>query len=408
VHIEVKMPDIGLDEVEVTEVLVKVGEEIELDQALITVEGDKASMEIPAPISGIVKDIIIKIGEKVTTSSVIMIFKSNDLNSIKNKKDFNYIKTEKKLSDNVLEEKDIKKNVLIHATPVIRRLARYLNIDLKNIIPSGPKNRILKEDIELYIKKNNALKKNSFNIDENNIEGFHKNPFKEISITNIQKIVGKNLHQNWINIPHVTQFDEVNITLLEEFRQKYNSQKKQKNNVFSNITILPFIIKTVAYALLEFPIFNSSLSSNKKTIFLKKYVNVGIAVDVEHGLFVPVLKNVDKKNIENLSSELIFLSNKARENKLNESDMKDGCFTISNLGGIGGSWFSPIINSPEVAILGVSKATIKPLWNGKEFIPSLMLPLSLSYDHRVINGADAARFLTFIGKLLSDIRFLIM
>jgi pyruvate dehydrogenase E2 component (dihydrolipoamide acetyltransferase) len=408
VHIEVKMPDIGLDEVEVTEVLVKVGEKIELDQGLITVEGDKASMEIPAPISGIVKDIIIKIGDKVTTSSVIMIFKSNDLNFIKNKKDFNYIKTEKKLSDNFLEEKDIKKNILIHATPVIRRLARHLNIDLKNVIPSGPKNRILKEDVELYIKKNNDLNKNAFNTDENNIKSFHKNPFKEISITNIQKTVGKNLHQNWINIPHVTQFDEVNITLLEEFRQNYNSQKKQKNNVFSNITILPFIIKTVAHALLKFPIFNSSLSSNKKSIFLKKYVNVGVAVDVEHGLFVPVLKNVDKKNIESLSSELIFLLNKARENKLNESDMKDGCFTISNLGGIGGSWFSPIINAPEVAILGVSKAIIKPLWNGKEFIPSLMLPLSLSYDHRIINGADAARFLTFIGKLLSDIRFLIM
>ncbi|WP_295164615.1 2-oxo acid dehydrogenase subunit E2 [uncultured Buchnera sp.] len=407
-HIEVKMPDIGLDEVEVTEVLVKVGEKIELDQGLITVEGDKASMEIPAPISGIVKDIIIKIGDKVTTSSVIMIFKSNDLNFIKNKKDFNYIKTEKKLSDNFLEEKDIKKNILIHATPVIRRLARHLNIDLKNVIPSGPKNRILKEDVELYIKKNNDLNKNAFNTDENNIKSFHKNPFKEISITNIQKTVGKNLHQNWINIPHVTQFDEVNITLLEEFRQNYNSQKKQKNNVFSNITILPFIIKTVAHALLKFPIFNSSLSSNKKSIFLKKYVNVGVAVDVEHGLFVPVLKNVDKKNIESLSSELIFLLNKARENKLNESDMKDGCFTISNLGGIGGSWFSPIINAPEVAILGVSKAIIKPLWNGKEFIPSLMLPLSLSYDHRIINGADAARFLTFIGKLLSDIRFLIM
>lgn len=402
------MPDIGLDEVEVTEVLVKVGEKIELDQGLITVEGDKASMEIPAPISGIVKDIIIKIGDKVTTSSVIMIFKSNDLNFIKNKKDFNYIKTEKKLSDNFLEEKDIKKNILIHATPVIRRLARHLNIDLKNVIPSGPKNRILKEDVELYIKKNNDLNKNAFNTDENNIKSFHKNPFKEISITNIQKTVGKNLHQNWINIPHVTQFDEVNITLLEEFRQNYNSQKKQKNNVFSNITILPFIIKTVAHALLKFPIFNSSLSSNKKSIFLKKYVNVGVAVDVEHGLFVPVLKNVDKKNIESLSSELIFLLNKARENKLNESDMKDGCFTISNLGGIGGSWFSPIINAPEVAILGVSKAIIKPLWNGKEFIPSLMLPLSLSYDHRIINGADAARFLTFIGKLLSDIRFLIM
>ncbi|WP_162465260.1 2-oxo acid dehydrogenase subunit E2 [Buchnera aphidicola] len=407
-HIEVKMPDIGLEEVEVTEILVKIGEEIKLDQGLITVEGDKASMEIPSPISGIVKDITIKIGEKVKTSSIIMIFKVNNLNSIKNEKDLNYIKTEKKLNENFLEEKkDIKKIVLVHATPVVRRLARHLNVDLKNITPSGPKNRILKEDIELYIR-NNTSNKSSFNIEKNNTTNFHKDLFNEIPITNIQQIIGKNLHQNWVNIPHVTQFDEVNITLLEEFRHKYNTEKKQKNNMCSKITILPFIIKSVAYGLLEFPIFNSSLSVNKKTIFLKKYVNVGIAVDVQNALFVPVLKNVDKKNIANLSSELIFLSKKAHENKLDASDMKDGCFTISNLGGIGGSWFSPIINSPEVAILGVSKALIKPLWNGKEFIPSLMLPLSLSYDHRVINGADAARFLTFIGKMLSDIRFLIM
>ncbi|AYN24935.1 dihydrolipoamide acetyltransferase [Buchnera aphidicola (Rhopalosiphum maidis)] len=401
------MPDIGLDEVEVTEILVKIGEEIKLDQALITVEGDKASMEIPSPTSGVVKDIVIKVGEKVTTLSTIMVFKIDNVNRIKNKKELNVIKQEKKSSENFLEERNIKKNMLVHATPIIRRLARHLSIDLKNIKPSGPKNRILKEDIELYIK-NNTINKNFFDIEKNNIKNSHKPSFKEISLTNIQKIVGKNLHQNWVNIPHVTQFDEVDITLLEEFRQKYNSQKKQKNNIISNITILPFIIKTVACALLEFPIFNSSLSSNKKTILLKNYVNVGIAVDSERGLFVPVLKDVDKKNISRLSSELILLSKKARENQLNELDMKEGCFTISNLGGIGGSWFSPIINAPEVAILGVSKSSIKPLWNGKEFIPSLMLPLSLSYDHRVINGADAARFLTFIGKLLSDIRFLIM
>jgi len=290
---------------------------------------------------------------------------------------------------------------------VIRRLAHNLNIDLKNIVGSGPKNRILKEDIDLYIK-NNVLKKNSCDIEDKNTKNFHNNLFEEISISKIQKTVGKNLHQNWINIPHVTQFDEVNISSLEEFRQNYNIEKKKKNNNFSKVTILPFIIKAVACALLKFPIFNSVLSSNGEKIFLKKYVNVGIAVNVKDGLLVPVLKNIDKKNISYICSELKLMSSKARENKLTELDIKDGGFTISNLGGIGGSWFSPIINAPEVAILGISKSIIKPFWNGKEFIPAFMLPLSLSYDHRVINGVDAARFITFIGKLLSDIRFLIM
>lgn len=403
-HIEVKMPDIGLDKVEVTEILVKIGEDIKLDQGLITVEGDKASMEIPSPISGIVKDINVKIGQEVITSSVIMIFEINNVNSETNKQDLNYIKKEKILNKNLLEKQ---KDILVHATPVIRRLARCLKINLNEIIGSGPKNRILKEDIELYIQKND-LKRKKISIEKDEIKNFNEFLFEEKPIAKIQKIVGKNLHENWINIPHVTQFDEVDITSLDEFRRKYNFQEKQKNNTFNNISILPFIIKSVAYALLKFPIFNSSLSENKKTVFLKKYVNVGVAVDVKDGLFVPVLKNVDKKSILNLFSELIFFANKSRENKLSESDMKDGCFTISNLGGIGGSWFSPIINAPEVAILGVSKSIVKPLWNGKKFIPALMLPLSLSYDHRVINGADAARFLTFVGKLLSDIRFLIM
>jgi pyruvate dehydrogenase E2 component (dihydrolipoamide acetyltransferase) len=396
VDIEVKMPDIGFDEVEVIDILVKVNEKVDLEQELITVEGDKASMEIPSPISGIVKHIYIKIGDKIKSFSLIMLLEEEK----------NFLKEENKNIDNINFEKNCKKNIPVHATPLIRRLARQLNIDLSKVLGTGRKNRILKEDLELYQSSNTICLLEETN--KTNTHSSNKDKVEEMKLSTLQKITGNNLYQNWINIPHVTQFDEVDITILEKFRQKYNFENKNQKNTSNNITILIFVIKAVAYALEKFPIFNSSLSLDKKKIILKNYINIGFAVDVHNALFVPVLKDVNKKNIEQLSSELMFLSEKARKKKLNISDMTDGCFTISNLGGIGGSWFSPIINSPEVAILGISKSQVKPLWNGKEFIPSLMLPLSLSYDHRVINGADGARFITLIKKLLSDIHFLIM
>jgi len=402
VDIEVKMPDIGLDEVEVIEILVNINEKIETEQGLIVVEGDKTSMEIPSPISGIVKNIYIKIGDKIKTDSLIMMFIENDTNFHKKQKEENYLDR----NDEIHIEKKNKEDVFFHATPVVRRLARNLNINLCSIIGTGPKNRILKEDVELYqdnYKKNVLENKKyvNFKNDENLKE-------EEFELSSVQKMIGKNLHQNWMNIPHVTQFDEVDITTLEKFRKKYNFEKYGHKKTSNNITILVFVIKVVAYALEKFPMFNSSFTLKNKKIILKKYINIGFAIDVNNDLFVPVLKHVNTKNIEQLSSELILLSEKARKRQLNLSDMTEGCFTISNLGGIGGSWFSPIINSPEVAILGISKSQVKPLWNGKEFIPSLMLPLSLSYDHRVINGAYAARFIAFISKLLSDIHFLIM
>ncbi|WP_261979787.1 2-oxo acid dehydrogenase subunit E2 [Buchnera aphidicola] len=388
-HIEVKMPDIGLDEVEVIEILVKLNDNIKMEQGLITVEGEKSSMEIPSPISGIVNKINVKVGDKVSTNSIIMIFIVDDIDFKNQKKvDINNI------SDNNKKTMIHTRNNMIHATPSVRRLARDLNVDLNNVLGSGPKNRILKDDIEIYTK-------NVFN-------NPNKLKIEKVKINDLQKIVGNNLYNNWRNIPHVTQFEEIDITTLEDFRKKYNSEEHKKNNNHSNITILSFIIKSVSHALLKFPIFNSSLSSDKKTINFKKYVNIGIAVDVENGLVVPVIKNVNEKNIINISSDLMLLSDKARKNKLNKLDTKDGCFTISNIGSIGGHWFTPIINFPEVAIIGVSKAVIKPVWKYEKFVPSLMLPLSLSYDHRVINGADAARFVSFIKKLLSDIRFLVM
>lgn len=400
--IEVKMPDIGLEEVEIIEILVSINEKIAPEQGLITVEGDKTSMEIPSPISGIVKHIFIKIGEKIKTDALIMRCEVENI-------DFHVKKKEEIcLDNNVLNkvEKNFKKDIFFHATPLIRRLARNLNINLYYVVGTGPKNRILKEDLDLYqsnIKENLIEEKNKINFGDSK-----KSKTKELELSDIQKNIGNNLHRNWMNIPHVTQFDEVDITILEKFRQKYNNEKRNQKKTNENITILVFIIKVVAYALEKFPIFNSSLNINNKKIILKKYINIGFAIDVNNDLFVPVLKDVNKKNIKQLSSELILLSEKARTKKLNIEDMTGGCFTISNLGGIGGSWFSPIINSPEVAILGISKSQIKPSWNGKEFIPSLMLPLSLSYDHRVINGAYAARFITFISRVLSDMHFLIM
>lgn len=390
--IVVKMPDVGADELEVIEILVNINEYVELEQGLITVEGDKTSMEIPSPNSGIVKEIYIKIGEKVKTNTCIMILVIDNTNTC-----LSNVKQEK---TDLL--KNLKKNDMCHATPIIRRLARNLNIDLNKVIATGPKNRILKEDLELY--QNNFLKeKHTIN---NNIS--NEPEIEELELNNIQKIVGQNLYHNWINIPHVTQFDEVNVTILEKFRKKYNNTKKNKEQINYNITILVFIIKVVSYALEKFPMFNSSLSEDNKKIILKKYINIGIAVDVNDELYVPVLKNTNQKNIEQLSCELMCLLKKAKEKKLNISDMTGGCFTISNLGSIGGGWFSPIINAPEVAILGVSKIYTKPWWNGQEFVPSLILPLSLSYDHRVINGAYAARFITFINQVLSDIHFFIM
>ncbi|WP_044035102.1 2-oxo acid dehydrogenase subunit E2 [Buchnera aphidicola] len=387
------MPDVGSDELEVIEILVNVNEYVELEQGLITIEGDKTSMEIPSPNSGIVKEIYIKIGEKVQTNTCIMMLEIDNSNT--------FLSNIKKKKLDIL--KNFKKDDMCHATPIIRRLARNLNIDLNQVIATGPKNRILKEDLELY--QNNLLKE-KHKINSNNTA--NELEIEELELNSIQKIVGHNLYQNWINIPHVTQFDEVNVTILEEFRKKYNNTKKNKEQINYNITILVFIIKVVSYALEKFPIFNSSLSKDNKKIILKKYINIGIAVDVNDELYVPVLKNTNQKNIEQLSCELLCLLKKAKEKKLNISDMTGGCFTISNLGSIGGGWFSPIINAPEVAILGVSKICTKPWWNGEKFIPSLILPLSLSYDHRVINGAYAARFITFINQVLSDIHFFIM
>ncbi|MEE6050282.1 dihydrolipoyllysine-residue acetyltransferase, partial [Avibacterium paragallinarum] len=310
-----------------------------------------------------------------------------------------------------------------HATPVVRRLAREFGVNLDKVKGTGRKGRILKEDVQAYVKAAvKAVESGSVSATAStgaaNGEGLGLLPWpkvdfskfgevEQVELGRIQKISGANLHRNWVMIPHVTQWDKADITDLEQFRKEQNVlAEKQKLDV--KITPLVFIMKAVAKALEAYPRFNSSLSEDAQSLILKKYINIGVAVDTPNGLVVPVFKDVNKKGIIELSRELAEISKKARAGKLTASDMQGGCFTISSLGGIGGTQFTPIVNAPEVAILGVSKSEMTPVWNGKEFTPRLMLPLSLSYDHRVIDGADGARFITFINGVLSDLRRLVM
>ncbi|CAK8744097.1 Dihydrolipoyllysine-residue acetyltransferase component of pyruvate dehydrogenase complex [Sodalis praecaptivus] len=305
----------------------------------------------------------------------------------------------------------------MHATPVIRRLAREFGVNLAKVKGTGRKGRILREDIQAYVKE--AVKRAEAApaaAGGGTLPGLLPWPkvdfskfgdTEEVELGRIQKISGANLHRNWVMIPHVTQFDEADITEVEAFRKQQNAEAEKKK-LDVKITPLVFIMKAVAKGLEELPRFNSSLSEDAQKLTLKKYINIGVAVDTPNGLVVPVFRDVNKKGIVELSRELAEISKKARAGKLTSSDMQGGCFTISSLGGIGGTAFTPIVNAPEVAILGVSKSSMKPVWNGKKFAPRLMLPLSLSYDHRVIDGADGARFISFINNVMSDIRRLVM
>ncbi|AOV97808.1 pyruvate dehydrogenase complex dihydrolipoyllysine-residue acetyltransferase [Edwardsiella hoshinae] len=424
----VSVPDIGGDEVEVTEIMVKVGDSVAAEQSLITVEGDKASMEVPAPFSGVVSAISVKVGDKVKTGSPIMTFSvvSNATApaaaaaaptasvavatppatpSVAASQSASAAKSE--FSENA---------AYVHATPVIRRLAREFGLDLAKVKGSGRKGRILREDVQAYVKELVKRAESAPATAGGALPGLLPWPkvdfskfgeVEEVELGRIQKISGANLHRNWVMIPHVTQFDETDITEVEAFRKQQNVEA-EKRKLGVKITPLVFIIKAVAKALEAMPRFNSSLSEDAQRLTLKKYINIGVAVDTPNGLVVPVLRDVNKKGIIELSRDLAELSAKARAGKLTASDMQGGCFTISSLGGIGGTAFTPIVNAPEVAILGVSKSSMKPVWNGKEFTPRLMLPLALSYDHRVIDGADGARFISLINSVMSDIRRLVM
>ncbi|AXT71770.1 pyruvate dehydrogenase complex dihydrolipoyllysine-residue acetyltransferase [Vibrio sp. dhg] len=420
---EVNVPDIGGDEVEVTEIMVAVGDTVEEEQSLITVEGDKASMEVPAPFAGTVKEIKIAAGDKVSTGSLIMVFEvagAAPAPAAAPAQAAAPVAAAPAAPAAPAATGDFKENdEYAHASPVVRRLAREFGVNLSKVKGSGRKSRILKEDVQNYVKE--ALKRlESGAAASGKGDGaalgllpWPKVDFSKFGETEVQplsrikKISGANLHRNWVMIPHVTQWDNADITALEAFRKEQNAIEAKKDTGMK-ITPLVFIMKAVAKALEAFPAFNSSLSEDGESLILKKYVNVGIAVDTPNGLVVPVFKDVNKKGIYELSEELMAVSKKARAGKLTAADMQGGCFTISSLGGIGGTAFTPIVNAPEVGILGVSKSEMKPVWNGKEFEPRLQLPLSLSYDHRVIDGAEGARFITYLNSCLSDIRRLVL
>ncbi|AIT67770.1 pyruvate dehydrogenase complex dihydrolipoyllysine-residue acetyltransferase [Haemophilus influenzae] len=445
--VEVNVPDIGGDEVNVTEIMVAVGDTITEEQSLITVEGDKASMEVPAPFGGVVKEILVKSGDKVSTGSLIMRFEvlgaapaasaSASTSAPQTAAPATTAQAPQAAApDTTAQAAQSNNNVsglsqeqveastgYAHATPVIRRLAREFGVNLDKVKGTGRKGRIVKEDIEAYVKtavkayESGATAQATGNGVANGaglgllpwpkVDFSKFGEIEEVELSRINKISGANLHRNWVIIPHVTHFDKADITDLEAFRKEQNAlAEKQKLGV--KITPVVFIMKAVAKALEAYPRFNSSITEDAQRLILKKYINIGVAVDTPNGLVVPVFKNVNKKGIIELSRELMEVSKKAREGKLTASDMQGGCFTISSLGGIGTTHFAPIVNAPEVAILGVSKSSMEPVWNGKEFAPRLILPMSLSFDHRVIDGADGARFISYLGSVLADLRRLVM
>ena len=428
--IDVAVPDIGEDgEVDVIDVLVAVGDVIEAEDGLITLETDKATMDVPSSHAGTVKEVLINVGDKVKQGSLVIKLETSSGAPVE---------AVAPIAEKIVEAPKaapaakkaapvphhpqagtVKSSGSIYTSPSIRRLAREFGVDLTLVKGTGNKGRILKEDVQSYVKYELSRPKanagSSVAAGEGGLQvvsakAIDFSKFGEIetkALTRIQKISGPFLHRNWVTIPHVTQFDEADITNVEAFRKEQNVICEKKKLGFK-ITPLVFILKAAADALREFPTFNSSLSEDGESLILKKYIHIGVAVDTPNGLVVPVVRDVDKKGIHQLSRELLEISIKARDGKLKAADMQGGCFTISSLGGIGGTAFTPIVNAPEVAILGVSKSEMKPKWNGKDFEPKLMLPLSMSYDHRVIDGALAARFTVHLSNVMSDIRTLIL
>ena len=441
---DVHVPDIGSDsKAKVIEVLVKVGDTVEADQSLITLESDKASMEIPSPTAGVVESIEVQLDADVGTGDLILKLKvaGADAPAAPAEKpsqspapaasstsethkvpaganpaiaaEVSAIASLSAAAANVaaMPKRDGAK---VHAGPAVRLLAREFGVELAVVPGSGPKGRVLKEDVQAYVKAMMQKAKEAPAAGATGGAGIPPIPvvdfskfgeIEEVAMTRLMQVGANNLHRSWLNVPHVTQFDSADITELEAFRV---AQKAVAEKAGVKLTVLPLLLKACAFLLKELPDFNSSLAPSGKAIIRKKYVHIGFAVDTPDGLLVPVIKNVDQKSLLQLAAEAAALAEKARTKKLSADDMQGACFTISSLGHIGGTGFTPIVNAPEVAILGVSKATIQPVWDGKAFQPKLMLPLSLSYDHRVINGAAAARFTKRLGDVLADIRTMLL
>jgi pyruvate dehydrogenase E2 component (dihydrolipoamide acetyltransferase) len=424
---DIHVPDIGsAGKAKIIEVLVKAGDSVEADQSLITLESDKASMEIPSPAAGVVESVSIKLDDEVGTGDLILKLKvkgaapaaapAPTAAAAPSAPAAAAPAAAAPAPAAAPAAAPAKPGAKVHAGPAVRQLAREFGVELNAVGASGPHGRILKEDVQVYVKAMMQKAKEApaaaagatggAGIPPIPVVDFSRfGEIEEVPMTRLMQIGASSLHRSWLNIPHVTQFDSADITELEAFRV---AQKAVAEKAGVKLTILPLLLKSCAHMLKELPDFNSSLAPSGKAIIRKKYINIGFAVDTPDGLLVPVIKNVDQKSLLQLAAEAAALAAKARDKKLTADDMQGACFTISSLGHIGGTGFTPIVNAPEVAILGVSKATIQPVWDGKAFQPKLMLPLSLSYDHRVINGAAAARFTQRLGSLLADIRTILL
>lgn len=445
--IEVKVPDIGdFKNIPVIEVLVQPGDSVGAEDSLVTLESDKATLEVPSPTAGTVKEVKVKVGDKVSQGSLVLLL-------------------EQVAGDQPAQEKSAPAEAAVqpapapasapapvaqqpvapaasapaaapaprsepvrtqpaaiaqtepggsgkaHASPSVRKLAREFGVDLALVQPTGPKGRVLREDVQAYVKSELARGPAAVGasglalVPAPQVDFAKFGPVETQALPRIKKISGGLLHRNWVTIPHVTQHADADVTDLESFRE---SQSEAARNGGVKLTLLGFIMKASVVALKQFPDFNASLAADGESLVLKRYYHVGVAVDTPNGLVVPVIRDVDKKGLIELARELAEASARMRAGKIGPTDLQGGCFSISSLGGIGGSYFTPIINAPEVAILGVGRAAMKPSWNGKRFVPRLTLPLSLSYDHRVIDGAQGARFIAFLSDVLSDIRRLML
>jgi pyruvate dehydrogenase E2 component (dihydrolipoamide acetyltransferase) len=426
---QVLVPDIGnYKDVPVIEVMVKVGDTVKAEQSLLTLETDKATMDVPAPFDGVVKEIKVKVGDTVSEGSVIFVLEASAgaapaatpaPAAAAPAKAAPVVAVPAQtppsppLTGGVTAPSPVKGREgegfagKAHASPSIRAFARELGVDLTLVRGTSPKGRISKDDVQNFVKSalsqpRGAAGAGGMQVLAMPVVDFAKfGAIETQPLSRIKKISGANLHRNWVTIPHVTQFDEADISEMEAFRKEIGAEYAKQN---IKITPLVFLLKAVVAALQQFPEFNASLDASGENLVLKKYFHIGVAVDTPNGLMVPVLRDVDKKGIIQLAKELGEISAKARELKISAADMQGGCFSISSLGGIGGTAFTPIINAPEVAILGVSKASMKPVYQDGEFVPRLMLPLSLSYDHRVVDGASGARFTQYLAKVLTDIR----
>jgi pyruvate dehydrogenase E2 component (dihydrolipoamide acetyltransferase) len=437
--IEVKVPDIGdYKNIPVIEVLVKPGDRVSKEAALITLESDKATMDVPAPAAGVVKEIRVKVGDKVSEGSPVLVLDAGDGSEIAAKPAAGKTPAaaaapapqpapraataSAPVAPAVPPAAALVPSIpaaavnepgfaAAHASPSVRRFARELGVDLARVKGSGPRERVVKDDIQNYVKSELSRPRAA-----EGGSGFSLPPLPQVDfakfgavtvqpLSRIKKLSGANLHRNWVTIPHITQHDEADITELEEFRKIQVEEAKKQGIRF---TILCFLLKAVVVALRQQPEFNASLAADGENLVLKQYFHIGVAVDTPNGLVVPVIRDVDKKGLMELARELGEVSARMRAGKIAPADMQGGCFTISSLGGLGGAHFTPIINAPEVAILGVGKSATRPMWNGREFVPRMMLPLSVSYDHRVIDGAQGARFIAFLSSVLTDIRRLVL